>query len=595
MLNDTSSMLFGVTLLVDLVGMATTLWMAFYLFGKGFPSRITLRAVFVLFLISIFFLGVYASLFGEIVTTVSLRAVLVVAGLGAWYDLTYQLMTETSRKKLRALETGIVLLAAVAGILMLGAPTAFNEAPEDPLYISHIGSSPAAIFYLLFLLVISVGILYNLLSDKRIGLNSQGKYFLLASIIIISGVGYGFVAVAGSGYLPRLVMDLLILGGVTLLGLSVARHQSLIERRTTMQDFPLSSITILGISVGYGLLGLRWGIPPGMIAALVAVVIATHSIYELVREFLERQRIRKESSFRSQLRQLQNERLDEETLRPKLQEGLDLLCQTLNSSGGFIAVRRAEVFTVIATLESMRVGSEIPLAEATCEDIVQPASTQLSKIVWIAPSFGSDAQVGVIGLLQPKDRLEYTAADLDLLVEVANQVGTMVSLSLLQPLRTDKNLSLVSESGTQTAILPVGADEILATITTNPDPEFVKSVEDGLRHLSDYFALGQSALAEWFELRGESELERGKKLHAFLLDSIESLRPMGTRPAEPLPRLWYSYSVLYDAYVEGVPNREIMARLYISEGTFNRTRRRAIRGLARLLVERQKIVLEEDR
>jgi hypothetical protein len=31
-----------------------------------------------------------------------------------------------------------------------------------------------------------------------------------------------------------------------------------------------------------------------------------------------------------------------------------------------------------------------------------------------------------------------------------------------------------------------------------------------------------------------------------------------------------------------------MARLYISEGTFNRTRRNAIRGLARMLGERIK-------
>jgi DNA-binding CsgD family transcriptional regulator len=49
--------------------------------------------------------------------------------------------------------------------------------------------------------------------------------------------------------------------------------------------------------------------------------------------------------------------------------------------------------------------------------------------------------------------------------------------------------------------------------------------------------------------------------------------------------VWYSYIVLHDAYVEGVPNREIMARLYISEGTFNRTRRIALRALARLLIE----------
>jgi len=52
-----------------------------------------------------------------------------------------------------------------------------------------------------------------------------------------------------------------------------------------------------------------------------------------------------------------------------------------------------------------------------------------------------------------------------------------------------------------------------------------------------------------------------------------------------LPRVWYNYVVLYDAYVEDVPNREIMARLYISEGTFNRTRRNALRGLSRMLLE----------
>jgi hypothetical protein len=65
-----------------------------------------------------------------------------------------------------------------------------------------------------------------------------------------------------------------------------------------------------------------------------------------------------------------------------------------------------------------------------------------------------------------------------------------------------------------------------------------------------------------------------------------SLKPSEVRPPEPLPRLWYNYAVLYDAYVECMPNREIMARMYISEGTFNRTRRNAIRGLARLLMER---------
>jgi hypothetical protein len=42
---------------------------------------------------------------------------------------------------------------------------------------------------------------------------------------------------------------------------------------------------------------------------------------------------------------------------------------------------------------------------------------------------------------------------------------------------------------------------------------------------------------------------------------------------------------LHDAYVLGELNRDIMSKLYISEGTFNRTRRRAVRGVAKALQE----------
>lgn len=92
----------------------------------------------------------------------------------------------------------------------------------------------------------------------------------------------------------------------------------------------------------------------------------------------------------------------------------------------------------------------------------------------------------------------------------------------------------------------------------------------------------------WISVEGESHIERGKELQQTLLQAIETLRPPGKRPAEPLPRIWYNYTVLHDAYVECVPNREIMARLYISEGTFNRTRRNALRGLARHFAEQKR-------
>jgi hypothetical protein len=69
-----------------------------------------------------------------------------------------------------------------------------------------------------------------------------------------------------------------------------------------------------------------------------------------------------------------------------------------------------------------------------------------------------------------------------------------------------------------------------------------------------------------------------------LIDVIEKLRPPGPEPRE-LSREWIQYTILNDAYVRGEPNRDIMNKLYISESTFNRARRRAVRGVARAIEE----------
>jgi DNA-binding NarL/FixJ family response regulator len=181
--------------------------------------------------------------------------------------------------------------------------------------------------------------------------------------------------------------------------------------------------------------------------------------------------------------------------------------------------------------------------------------------------------------------MEYSKGDLELLGEVTDQIGTILSLSNLVSKQGDVVRAPEAGSEITARELRSATGELLDSISVNPDDEFIRMVEEALRHLPDAIALGQSALAEKMPIRAESHIERGKRLQEILTNSIESLKPAERRPPEPLPRVWYNHAVLYDAYVEGVPNREIMARLYISEGTFHRTRRNAIRGLARLLVE----------
>jgi len=71
------------------------------------------------------------------------------------------------------------------------------------------------------------------------------------------------------------------------------------------------------------------------------------------------------------------------------------------------------------------------------------------------------------------------------------------------------------------------------------------------------------------------------------VQAVQKLRPDGPEP-KPLAvptREWHPFLILYLAYVSGEPNRDIMSRLYIGEGTFNRTRRHALQGLAKAVQE----------
>jgi hypothetical protein len=588
-------MLFNITLIVDLIAMATTLWGGFYLLARGFPSWITLRAVIVLLLLSMFFLGAYNNLFHQVTGTAAWRAVLLILALETWYSLTYRLMTVQSQQRLRWMEIAIYILGAITATLLLATPNVFTGEQGNMLHVAHMRLGLAYVFYGAFQFVISFGILYNLLTDNKIGLTRQGKYFLVASIFPATAVIFGVVGLAITPQMPRVMPDLLIFTGVLLLSVSVARHQMLVERRTTIRDFPVSALTVLGLAAVYAFLAARWGLPLERTGAVVAFAVLTHSFYDLAREFLERQRIRQEGAFRRQMRHLETQVSGDEALNTRLQNGLDLLCATLNTDGGFIAILRGKNFLVAASMNAVGVGSQLSPTVVACDDIIPFKNEQLPTIGWLIPTFEGQTQVAVIGLHKPRAKLAFSAGDLDLLAEVSDQIGTMISLNNLTEGRAAQIRQLVAESQLQTSELNSITGEMIATISTNPDSEFIKIVEEALRHLSDYITLGQLPLASRMNLSGESNIECGRQLHRLLIDSIESLRPTEKRPPEPLPRVWYSYAVLHDAYVEGVTNREIMARLYVSEGTFNRTRRNALRGLSRMLAEKSKNIVEMSR
>jgi hypothetical protein len=108
----------------------------------------------------------------------------------------------------------------------------------------------------------------------------------------------------------------------------------------------------------------------------------------------------------------------------------------------------------------------------------------------------------------------------------------------------------------------------------------------------DYAYLGDHPLTQFKLVRSKvapgaavTHLDLGKAAYDVLAEAVEKLRPDDALPSDPPSREWYPYLILYSAYLEDVPNRDIMSRLYISEGTFNRTRRSALRAVARALEE----------
>lgn len=133
----------------------------------------------------------------------------------------------------------------------------------------------------------------------------------------------------------------------------------------------------------------------------------------------------------------------------------------------------------------------------------------------------------------------------------------------------------------------------LGKLTTPGDISF-RDVELALRNLHNYSYLADSPLSnlplvmqrfECLEKGSDTYIDRGRAVSNVISEAVSMLKPSKEDMPNPPPRTWYPYIVLWDAYIENKPNMEIMSRLYISEGTFNRTRKAAIGSITRLLEE----------
>lgn len=561
-------MLFILTCFAILISMGGALWLAFYLFARGFPNPIGQRAVFALLVMSIFFWLTYNNFFNPQPQLNYIKAILLNLAMASWYSVTYQLLEKHHQQKYRWVQHGVYILLFFTIFLIILYTPNFPRRFGNELNVTQLDTSIVYIFYSLTQLTLTIGLMFNLLIEKKIRFTPQGRLFLLSSISISLAVFYGIISLFASNTpFPRLIQDGLVFSGFFMLGISVLRYQSLLERRTIFQDFPLTVFTVAGLCFVYV---FYFQVETNQFANIVGLVIITHSIYDLVREFLERYRSKQEEQFRKQVL-----KLNPQESQTYLQDALILFSKEIKAQAGIVAIRSEDKFVVTATNNTVSIGSEVPYPKNS-DVAIEKFTGNIKNIEWVATIFDNKNQIAFVGIGAPLNRMDYSSGELDLLQEFADYVSLMLFV--------DANI----KKGDDITSYQLATAEIIETLTHVPDEKIIKMTEDGLRKFPDYVKLGQSELADWLRVHGTSHIERGKKLQNILREGIEALRPAGSRPEEPLPRNWYNYAVLNDAYVKGVMNREVMARLYISEGTFNRTRRNALRGVARWLMERNK-------
>ena len=549
------------------MAMSISLWMAFYLFARGYPNRVTLRTVLALLAIAVFFLVTYNNLQGTFSNTVNLRTALLVIALACWYSTTFTLLSLQQQNRYRWMEISIYALGTVSSILLVTTNNSSRE-PDNLLFTVGLENNFVSALYGLTQVFGAAGILFNLARQQRVWHTNEGRYLFGASLFLVLALGYGILSLIIPKQFPRVIEDGLVFGGIFLLGMSVAQHQSLVERRTIWQDFPIAMLGMFGIVLFYLAVCIWLEVPMRLLGIIIALVKTSHSMYDLGREAVERWRKKEESRFKRKQNSPEN-LLDAETLRSYLNMELVLLLQALNSAGGLIAIRQNNKLTVVATSGILPVNSEIPDIPESNEGTFRMENI-IPGLSWGSQVFEGMESVALVVIGPSIKKLEYSAGDLEILDEFTEQIGTQISISRLRK-------SQIRSTN----------DNISKSLNSQPEADWIKMVDEGLRHFADTVSLGQSPLADWLYIGSGSHIERGKAVQALLREAIQSLHPAGERPPEPLPREWYNHVVLNDAYIKGIPNREVIARLYVSEGTFHRIRRHAVRGIARYLAEKK--------
>lgn len=637
-MSDLTTVVRGATILVQLLGLGLTVWLGLVLVsmaprrGMSWLAGALCWGFSAVFALNLLQLGRPLVPERPWLPYEILRWVLIPLPL-AWLWLLSDLLPLRLRPLLRPLRRIAVVLAVV-----LIAVAALTRPWTLAFGVNLV--SAAWIFYPLYLVTVlvtvapTVGLTWRSARVARDPSRRDSSYALAAATVLalvsaLYGVG-GFWLWPG---LPLLPGNLTLLGAVILLGLALVLRE-IADGKTNVPAFFYSlmnagAITLLYVLVVGGaaaLLGISWLV----LIPVVALTVGTHWLTEWSRRLFDTVFYRAPvQRLRADLRALVRVLDRDEQLAPQLRPALARLARQTGASLVALALVEHDgpSMRIVAASPPSSEGSDLPRQPLTMaargpvrlpqpggERGPEPSGTpglapgtsgSANPAAWALPLLGGQGQLGAL-VAWPSPAHGFSDLDLVLFDEVGSDLALLLATWQTQSARLAEIERLVAAyreqaEALQAEVQALAADEsedaALAELATMAR----RWVEEGLRHLHDVAYLGQHPLAQLRAVDARvspsagvvvTHLERGQAVRQLLEELIERLRPPGKPPVEPYPAEWRLYTALYDAYVEGLPNREIMSRLYIGEGTFHRARRQGLESLAEALIELEQAATE---
>ena len=610
-------MLYTFTVVVNLIALAVAVWLGIYIVTRSPRSQIAWLAGLALWSIAGFFLNVLLALNpppSPALMPLWMRPLLwfwpagtfeggwgnwlqgwqITPAVMLWHHVTLLIRAGHMNpwRWTRVIIGYIIAIAAIIGQRYTGL--VFTTTSGDPLYLTTLVPGPLYPLYMLALLVFTCLSLINLIRSARASptLIQRKQLNLMVAATMIAGLAgpISFISYRLDFLMPRVVVTLLLGAAVFMIGYGVARYSALIEGRVIGRDFLYNGLVVLLIATVY--LFFVWssvviyGVPVVAVAIVVILAILTHSLVDVGRRLFDFLFYNRETrELRAKLRHLAQRAYKAESLAENLSSALETLCRFVNASYGLILLFEHEELQLAASYRWRHLMPDLQRNDLVSDDVVQLPSNRfaspLEETSLLIPLYAGDIQQGVLIMGPPENALAYGTSDVERLLEAGDRIADLIR----DAHREREHLAQLTQMVQPSQPIPNANGEIAP-----------RSVEEALRNLYDYAYLSDCTLAKLRRIQtasshsGSTHLDRGKLVYQTILDALEKLRPPGELPRDPIPRQWYPYLILYNAYLENKPNNEIMMRLYISEGTFNRTRRAAIRSLARVLSEMEVIV-----